>query len=73
MRMLLCRQGMYLKTGFGSKRLILNCLPKDFPWKNFPWQEAIVHFTRLIGLCTYNTYKKANEELGILNDLKIIY
>lgn len=23
--------------------------PADFPWKRFPWQQAIIHFTRLMG------------------------
>ncbi len=23
--------------------------PKDFSWNSFPWQEAIIHFTRLLG------------------------
>lgn len=23
--------------------------PESFPWKNFPWQKANIHFTRLIG------------------------
>ena len=48
----------------------LELYPKNFPWKSFPWQEAIIHFTRLMGYVHTNNIKKANEELGALNDLK---
>lgn len=28
---------------------LLELNPQGFQWKNFPWQEAIIHFTRLLG------------------------
>ena len=43
--------------------------PENFPWKNFPWQEAIVHFTRSLGLVHTNNIKAAKEELAVLDRL----
>ncbi|GAA4415718.1 hypothetical protein GCM10023187_46460 [Nibrella viscosa] len=37
------------------------------PWKKFPWQEAIVHFTRLVGSVHTNNLISANDELKALN------
>lgn len=37
------------------------------PWKKFPWQEAIFHFTRLIGSVNTNNLNAANDELKTLN------
>ena len=37
------------------------------PWNKFPWQEAIIHFTRLIGSVNTNNLNAANNELKILN------
>ena len=41
--------------------------PANFPWKNFPWQEAIVHFTRLMGDVHTNKPDSAKIELAALN------
>lgn len=43
--------------------------PANFPWNNFPWQEAIVHFTRLLGLARTGNLDAANVELIKLNQL----
>jgi len=45
----------------------LKMQPVNFPWKNFPWQEAIVHFTRLMGDVHTNRLDSANAELAALN------
>lgn len=45
----------------------LNVTPKDFPWKNFPWQEAIVHFTRLLGSVHIGNLNTAKGELEVLS------
>jgi tetratricopeptide (TPR) repeat protein len=37
------------------------------PWEKFPWQEAIVHFTRLVGSVHTNNLNAANDELKALN------
>jgi tetratricopeptide (TPR) repeat protein len=46
----------------------LEIKPKDFPWNNFPWQEAIIHFTRLLGYA-HNNDLRATEELSELKRL----
>lgn len=45
----------------------LQVAPAGFSWQNFPWQEAIVHFTRLMGLVHTADLNKAKDELAILN------
>lgn len=42
---------------------------KNFSWKQFPWQESIVHFTRLLGLVHTGNIKDAHKELMVLNQL----
>lgn len=36
----------------------------NFEWKNFPWQEAIVHFARVLGHVHLNNIKEAEYELA---------
>ncbi len=45
----------------------LKVTPDNFPWKNFPWQEAIVHFTRLMGSVHTSNLNAATNELKELN------
>ena len=37
--------------------------PANFPWKEFPWQEAIFHFTRLLGSAHTGNMDAAKTEL----------
>lgn len=39
------------------------------PWKNFPWQSALIHFTRLMGSVHTNRLDSANAELKVLTHL----
>ncbi|HUS03115.1 MAG TPA: hypothetical protein VMY77_15360 [Chitinophagaceae bacterium] len=39
-------------------------------WQNFPWQKAIIHFTRLLGSVNTNDINKAKAELKELNVLR---
>ena len=39
----------------------------DFPWKNFPWQESIIHFARLLGSVHIGNIDSANAALKQLN------
>ena len=41
--------------------------PVDFPWKNFPWQKANIHFTRLMGAVHTGESNAARSELEQLN------
>ena len=43
--------------------------PADFPWAKFPWQEAIVHFTRLLGAAHLKNMDLAKAELARLQQL----
>ncbi len=41
----------------------------NFAWKDFPWQEAIIHFTRLMGSVHIGNLNAAKDELKELNRL----
>jgi len=41
-----------------------------FHWNNFPWQEAIIHFTRLLGATHIGNLNAAKFELVRLNQLR---
>lgn len=43
--------------------------PVNFPWQKFPWQKAIIDFTRLLGFVHLNQLDSAQAELKHLNDL----
>ncbi len=45
-------------------------LQANFSWQSFPWQEAIVHFTRLLGAVHIGNIDEANNELTKLCQLK---
>ena len=44
--------------------------PGNFPWIKFPWQEAIVHFTRVLGAVHTNNKQLAKSELIALRQLQ---
>jgi len=41
--------------------------PANFQWKDYPWQKAIIHFTRLLGSVHIGNIDLAKAELNILN------
>src|SRR4030095_15470077 len=41
----------------------------NFSWDNFPWQEAIIHFAKLLGYVHSNNLTDAEHELTLLNTL----
>jgi tetratricopeptide (TPR) repeat protein len=47
----------------------LDTHPGNFSWNVFPWQEAIIHFTRLLGNVHMNNVNAAKLELAKLNQL----
>ncbi|HXB95609.1 MAG TPA: hypothetical protein VNU70_10635, partial [Puia sp.] len=47
----------------------LSLQPASFPWERFPWQEAIVHFGRLLGSTHSGDMPTAQTELSRLNVL----
>ena len=49
----------------------LQMAPANFSWLQFPWQESIIHFTRLLGAAHLGNIKNANielEKLKLLHD-----
>ena len=47
----------------------LNAHYPNFPWQNFSWQYAIIHFTRLIGSVHIGNMDSAKKELQELNNI----
>jgi hypothetical protein len=43
--------------------------PANFPWEKFPWQKAIIHFTRLLGAIHVGNIDSALVELKNLNTI----
>jgi hypothetical protein len=43
--------------------------PANFPWGKFPWQKAIIHFTRLLGSVHVGKLDSARIELKKLNTI----
>ncbi len=43
--------------------------PENFPWKQFPWQEAIIHFARVLGNVHLQQLDSASKELEQLRAL----
>ena len=44
--------------------------PPDFPWEEFPWARAIVHFARGIGAARSDQLDLARAELAVLRELR---
>ncbi|MFI5156104.1 MAG: tetratricopeptide repeat protein [Chitinophagales bacterium] len=47
----------------------LKIYPADLPWNKFPWQEALIHFTRVLGAAQTRQMDLGNVELDILGKL----
>ena len=58
-----------LENKMWSEAAKLKIHPANFPWKNFQWQEAIVHFTRIIGLVHVGNIDSAKNELKKLIEI----
>ena len=43
--------------------------PVNYPWEKFPWQEAIIHYTRVIGSVESGDVENARKELATLKNL----
>jgi tetratricopeptide (TPR) repeat protein len=48
----------------------LNLHPKNFPWKNFPYAEAIIHFARAIGAARSGNIATASQEVEKLTSIQ---
>jgi tetratricopeptide (TPR) repeat protein len=47
----------------------LSLHPTNFVWEKFPWQQAIIHFARVIGAVNTNQINQAKTELDTLKTL----
>ena len=59
----------FLERKMWKEAAALQIHTTNVPWKKFPWQEAIVHFTRLLGSVNTNNLNEAKTELGNLRSL----
>lgn len=58
-----------LENKFWNEAASLQVHQSNIVWKNFPWQQAIINFTRLMGSVHTGNLAAANAELKILNQL----
>ena len=59
----------FLENKKWKEAAALQFYPAKFPWNNFPWQEAIIHFARLLGAAHTGNLDAAQLELTKLNQL----
>lgn len=60
----------YLENKSWKEAAGMQMHPIDFPWQNFPWQKAIIHFTRLMGAVHINKLDAAKTELKNLDSMR---
>lgn len=58
-----------LETSDWKAASALPLYPANFAWTNFPWQEAIIHFTRAYGSIQLGNMNIAKAEMARLNQL----
>ena len=58
-----------LENKMWKEAALLEVNHANLSWNNFPWQEAIIHFTRLLGDVHIQNLKAAKLELSKLNKL----
>ncbi len=59
----------YLENKNWEEAAIVQIHPSNFPWVKFPWQESIIHFTRLLGAVHLEKIKDAKNEWTKLKQL----
>jgi len=59
----------FLEKKMWKEAADLKIHPVNYPWDKFPWQEAIIHFTRVMGSVNINDVAKAKTELESLRSL----
>lgn len=60
---------IYLENKNWSEAATVQPVPADLPWAKFPWQESIIHFTRLLGAAHLENIILAKSELTKLKQL----
>lgn len=71
---------LILENRAWDQALQLTLSPAWLPWEKFPWQQSMLHFTRLLGLAHahrfaegYSTLKKMHQLRDILRDSGDLY
>ena len=59
-----------LENKLWAQAATLQTHQQDFPWADFQWQKAIVHFTRLLGLAHTGKVAAAKTELAELQGIQ---
>jgi hypothetical protein len=59
----------FLENKMWKEAAAMEIYPTHFPWQNFPWQKAIIHFTRLLGAAHIGNIDLAKTELKNLNTI----
>ncbi len=59
----------FLENRMWKEAASMEILPADFPWQNYPWQKAIIHFTRLLGSVHTGDIDAAKRELKTLENI----
>jgi tetratricopeptide (TPR) repeat protein len=60
----------FLENKKWKEAAVLQIPPANISWKEFPWQESIIHFTRLLGAAHTRNFGVAKSELTKLNQLR---
>jgi tetratricopeptide (TPR) repeat protein len=60
---------IYLENKNWKEAASLQLYPSDLPWEKYPWQESIVHYTRLLGAVHIKNMDLARSELSKLKEL----
>ena len=60
----------FLENKKWKEAAALQIPPANISWNRFPWQEAIIHFTRLLGAADSGNLDEAKSELITLNRLR---
>lgn len=61
-----------LETKRWAEAAHLQVTPAHFPWQNYPWQAAIIHFTRSLGNARIGNLPEASRELAQVRSLQQI-
>ena len=62
----------FLEKRMWKEAADMEVYPPGFPWEKFPWQKAIIHFTRLLGTVHTGNLDNAKKELENLRSLQVI-
>ncbi len=62
----------FLEKRMWKEAADMEIYPPCFPWEKFPWQKAIIHFTRLLGAVHEHRMDEAKKELENLRSLQVV-